>query len=60
MSKALLETENGVEFWRATLPGAGVHGYTVKDPRRTPEVWTFSDKQDAMQKYAELVAKARS
>lgn len=62
MSNILEKTENGVELWRSDLLQGGqvvASAFIVKDPKRTPEVWPFNSKEEALRKYTECVDAAK-
>lgn len=60
MPLSRIRVENDVELWHLTHDSAPVEAFTVKDPRRTPEGWSFKSRADAEVKFAERVAHAET
>lgn len=51
MARELIAFENDVELWEITHPTGDAVAYSLKDPRRTPETWSFGNKQEAWNAY---------
>lgn len=58
--KTCVRVEAGIELWRIAHPAdPNEAAFVVKDPRRTPEVWTFSTRTEADAKFSERLLHAK-
>ena len=57
----LLKSEDDIELWRITHhDDPSLEVFLVKDPRRTPEDWTFRLRPEAEAKFSERVKNAQT
>jgi hypothetical protein len=55
-----IRIENYIELWHLTHDTASVEAFTVKDPRRTPEDWSFGTQAEANAKFQERLTYAET